>query len=67
MNTEFKDTLAHTQLGANAEKVGGWDNAMVAANAIEDGDVQTIREVAKDYPQSHELIERIVTVSAKYR
>lgn len=66
-NTEFKDTLAHTQLGANAEKLGGWDNAMTAANAIEDGDIKTVREAVKDYPESHEIVERVVTVSAKYR
>ena len=66
-NTEFQDTLAHTQLSANAEKLGGWDNAMVVANGIEDGDIETVREAVKDYPQSHELVERVVTVSAKYR
>jgi hypothetical protein len=67
MNTEFQDTLAHTQLGANAEKLGGWDNAMVAANAIEAGDIKTVREAVANYPESHELVERVVTVSSKYR
>jgi len=67
MNTEFQDTLAHTQLGANSEKLGGWDNAMVAANAIETGDIKTVREAVADYPESHELVERVVSVSAKYR
>lgn len=66
-NTHYQDTLAHTQLGANADKLGGWDNAMITANAIESGDVQTVREAVKDYPQSHELVERVITVSAKYR
>lgn len=67
MNTDFKDTLAHTQLGANAEKLGGWDNAMTTANAIEAGDVKTLIEAVADYPKSHELVERVVSVSAKYR
>ncbi len=67
MSTDFKDTLAHTQLGANAEKLGGWDNAMTVANGIEDGDIKTVRSAVKDYPQSYELVERVVTVSAKYR
>ncbi|WP_341532242.1 hypothetical protein WKK05_41025 (plasmid) [Nostoc sp. UHCC 0302] len=67
MNTQFRDTLAHTQLGANAEKLGGPYNAMVVANGIEDGDIKTVRSAVRDYPSSHELVERVVTVSAKYR
>lgn len=67
MSTDFQDTLAHTQLGANADKLGGWDNAMTTANAIESGDIQTVREVVKDHPESHELVERVITVAAKYR
>jgi hypothetical protein len=67
MNTQFRDTLAHTQLGANAEKLGGWDNAMIVANGIEDGDIQIVRSAVRDYPSSYELVERVVTVSAKYR
>ena len=66
-NTECQDTLAHTQLGANAEKLGGWDNAMTAANAIEDGDIKTVRSSVRDYPESHEMVERVIAVSAKYR
>lgn len=66
-NTEFKDTLSHTQLGANADKLGGWDNAMIAANAIELGNYQQVREIAEKFPQSKEIIERIITVSSVSR
>ncbi|WP_265277150.1 hypothetical protein [Nostoc sp. KVJ3] len=65
--TEFRDTLAHTQLGANAEKLGGWDNAMIIANAIERGDIEAARELIVNYPESRELVERVITVSEKYR
>lgn len=40
---------------------------MVAANGIEDGDIKAVRAAVKDYPESHEIVERVVIVSAKYR
>lgn len=64
---EFRDTLAHTQLGANAEKLGGWDSAMIIANAIDRGDIKAARELIANYPESRELVERVITVSEKYR
>ncbi|KOP22621.1 hypothetical protein AMR41_30740 [Hapalosiphon sp. MRB220] len=70
MSTEFKDTLAHTQLGANQDVFGSWNRAMKAANAIEAGDVSTLRDVvsqATDVDKATELVERVVTVSARYR
>lgn len=66
-NTEYRDTFTHCQLAANADKLGGRDNAMIAANAIEDGDIRTLRETTIEHPDAHNLIERIVNVSAKYR
>lgn len=67
-NTEFKDTFAHTQLGANQHLFGGdWDTTMRAANAIEDGDLRTLIEIGKQHPEAVELIERVVTVAAEYR
>lgn len=66
-NQEYRDTFTHLQLAANADKLGGWDNAMIAANAIEDGDIRTLRETTIEYKDAHDLIERIVNVSAKYR
>ncbi len=63
----MKDTLARTQLAANADKVGGWDNAMKAADAIESGNHSILKDVVSDYPSSHPLVERIVEASSKYR
>lgn len=37
------------------------------ANAIEAGDIKTLIETVTDYPESYVLVERVVTVSAKYR
>ncbi len=65
--SEFRDTLPYTQLGANAEKLGGWDNAMIVANAIERGDIKAARQLIVNYPESRELVERVITVSEKYR
>lgn len=64
---EFKDTLAHTQLAANQEKLGGWDNALAVADAIEKGDRSKIEELVQPYPQAYQLVERVIEVSAKYR
>ncbi|BAB77520.1 hypothetical protein ACN23B_30985 (plasmid) [Anabaena sp. FACHB-709] len=63
----FKDTLAHTQFGANADKFGGWDTAMEAAEAVETGDIQSLRDIASNHPEATPLIERIVTVSSEHR
>lgn len=63
----MRDTLAHTQLAANAEKLGGWDNAQNVADAIEGGDIKKLEELVQPYPQAYELVERIIEVSAKYR
>lgn len=66
-NQEYRETFTQMQLAANADKLGGWDNAMIAANAIDDGDIRTLRETTIEHPDAHDLIERIVNVSAKYR
>jgi hypothetical protein len=65
--SEFKDTLAHSQLAANQEKLGGWDNAMSAADAIEAGDQRKIEQVKSEYPQASTLIDRIVTVTNAHK
>ncbi len=64
---ELPKTLAHTQLAANSEKVGGWDNAIAIANCIESGNHNQLRELVAPYPNAWGLIERIVTVSASHR
>jgi iron uptake system EfeUOB component EfeO/EfeM len=63
----MQDTLAHTQLSANCEKLGGWDNTQAVADAIEAGDIKKTEELVQPYPQAYELVERIITVSAQYR
>lgn len=64
---KFENTFTHCQLAANADKLGGWDNAMAAANAIETGNHDQLRGIVQNYPEATELVERIVEVSSKYR
>lgn len=65
--SELKDTLSHYQLAANQEKVGGWGKAMSAADAIEADDQQKIEQVKSEYPQSANLIDRIIEVNNAHK
>jgi hypothetical protein len=65
--TKFKRTLAHYQLGANVDKLGGWENAMAIADAIESGEHDKVRQLVEPYPQGWGLVERIVEVAAAHR